>query len=165
MSPLEWTPLLLTLKVALLATAGALASGVLLARALARTPFPGREWVCALLTLPMVLPPTVLGYYLLVAVGQGGWLGPALREWFGVSLVFTWQGAALAAAVASMPLVFRSALAAFEGVDPNLEDAARTLGMPEAAVFVRVSLPLAARGIAAGAMLAFARAMGSSGPP
>jgi molybdate transport system permease protein len=104
-----------------------------------------------------------LGYYLIVLVGRRGWLGGWLAEAFGISLLFTWQGAALASAIVSMPLIFRSAKAAFEGVDPNLENAARTLGLSEAAVFARVSLPLAWRGILAGTMMAFARAMGEFG--
>ena len=109
------------------------------------------------------MPPTVLGYYLIVVIGRQGWLGRWLQETWGISLIFTWQGAALAAAVVSLPLIYKSARAAFEGVDPNLENAARTLGLSEAAVFFRVSLPLAWRGILAGAMLAFARAMGEFG--
>ena len=117
----------------------------------------------ALCTLPLVLPPTVLGYYLIVLFGRQGWLGRWLQETWGISLIFTWQGAVLAAAVVSLPLIFRSARAAFEEVDPNLENAARTLGLSEAGVFLRVSLPLAWRGILAGAMLAFARAMGEFG--
>jgi molybdate transport system permease protein len=109
------------------------------------------------------MPPTVLGYYLIVLIGRQGWLGRWLQETWGISLIFTWQGAALAAAVVSLPLIFKSARAAFEEVDPNLENAARTLGLSEAAVFFRVSLPLAWRGILAGAMMAFARAMGEFG--
>ena len=123
---------------------------------------PGRAWT-PLCTLPLVLPPTVLGYYLIVLIGRQGWLGRWLQETWGISLIFTWQGAVLAAAVVSLPLVFKSARAAFEEVDPDLENAARTLGLSETAVFFRVSLPLAWRGILAGAMLAFARAMGEFG--
>ena len=110
-----------------------------------------------------MLPPTVLGYYLIVVIGRQGWLGRWLQKTWGISLIFTWQGAALAAAVVSFPLIFKSARAAFEEVDRNLENVARTLGLSEAAVFLRVSLPLALRGILAGAMLAFARAMGEFG--
>jgi molybdate transport system permease protein len=110
-----------------------------------------------------VLPPTVLGYYLIVLIGRQGWLGRWLQETWGISLIFTWQGAVLAAAVVSLPLIFKSARAAFEEVNPELENAARTLGLSETAVFFRVSLPLAWRGIMAGAMLAFARAMGEFG--
>ncbi len=109
------------------------------------------------------MPPTVLGYYLIVFIGRQGWLGRWLQETWGISLIFTWQGAAVAAAVVSLPLIYKSARAAFEGVDPDLENAARTLGASEAGVFLRVSLPLAWRGILAGAMMAFARAMGEFG--
>ena len=125
--------------------------------------FPGREWADALLTLPLVMPPTVLGYYLIVVFGRKGWIGHWLYDAFGVTLMFTWQGAVLASTVVSLPLVYKAARTAFEGVDPNLERAARTLGLSEAGVFFRVSLPLAWRGIMAGTMLAFARAMGEFG--
>ncbi len=160
---MELTPLWLTLKVAGVATLVTLVAGVNLAFLVARSKFWGREGLDALCTLPLVLPPTVLGYYLIVLIGRQGWLGHWLLETWGISLIFTWQGAVLAAAVVSLPLIFKSARAAFEEVDHNLEDAARTLGLSEAAVYLRVSLPLAWRGILAGAMLAFARAMGEFG--
>jgi molybdate transport system permease protein len=153
----------LTLKVAGVATLATFVVGVQLAFLMARGRFWGREALDALCTLPLVMPPTVLGYYLIVLLGRQGWLGRWLQETWGVTLIFTWQGAALAAAVASLPLMFKSARAAFEEVDHNLEDAARTLGLSEMAVFFRVSLPLAWRGILAGVMLAFARAMGEFG--
>ena len=156
-------PLLLTLKVAGFATLAAFLIGVAFAFLLARVRFPGREWADALLTLPLVMPPTVLGYYLIVVFGRKGWIGQWLYDAFGVTLMFTWQGAVLASTVVSLPLVFKAARTAFEGVDPNLERAARTLGLSEAGVFFRVSLPLAWRGIMAGTMLAFARAMGEFG--
>jgi len=156
-------PLRLTLQVAGLATLIALALGTALAWALARFRFPGRDLLDAVCTLPLVMPPTVLGYYLLVLVGRRGVIGKWLLDTFGVSLIFTWQGAVLAAAVVSFPLVFKSARAALESVDRDLEDAARTLGVSEWGVFFRVSLPLALRGILAGTMLAFARAMGEFG--
>jgi len=157
------TPLLLTLKVASLATIFSCLTGVVLAKFMAHFRFPGKEWLDAILTLPLVLPPTVLGYYLIVLVGRRGWLGQFLWESFGISLMFTWQGAVIASAVVSFPLIFKSARASFESVDHNLEKAARTLGSSELAVFLRVSLPLAWRGMLAGAMLAFARAMGEFG--
>ena len=160
---IELTPLWLTLKVAGLATLGTFVVGVILAFLVARSRFWGREGLDSLCTLPLVLPPTVLGYYLIVVIGRQGWLGRWLQETWGISLIFTWQGAALAAAVVSLPLIYKSARAAFEGVDPELENAARTLGASEAGVFLRVSLPLAWRGILAGAMMAFARAMGEFG--
>ena len=124
---------------------------------------PGKNLLEAFLTLPMVLPPTVLGYYLIVVLGRNGLLGKWLNETLGISLMFTWQGAVLAAAVVSFPLVFKSARASFEEVETTLEDAARTLGLSELGIFFRISLPLAWRGILAGTLLAFARAMGEFG--
>lgn len=156
-------PLLLTLKVATLATVAAFLAGGAVAAVLARHRFPGREWLDAILTLPLVLPPTVLGYYIIVVLGRKGWIGSWLYGTFGYSLMFTWEGAVVASAVVSLPLVFKAARAAFEGVDRNLEKAARTLGSSECEVFFRVTLPLAWRGILAGTMLAFARAMGEFG--
>jgi molybdate transport system permease protein len=160
---LDLSPLWLTLKVAGMATLVAFVAGLSLARLLTCFSFPGRDWLDAFLMLPLVLPPTVLGYILIVCVGRRGWLGRWLYDLFGISLVFTWEGAVLAAAVVSLPLMFRSAKAAFENVDRRFEDAARTLGASETGVFVRVTLPLAARGILAGTMLTFARAMGEFG--
>jgi len=163
LTPEVLVPLRLTLQVAGLATAAALVGGVTVAYVLSRFRLPGRDLIDATCTLPLVLPPTVLGYYLLVLVGRRGVLGAWLQETFGITLMFTWQGAVLAAAVVSFPLVFKSARAALENVDPDLEDAARTLGTSELAILFRVSLPLALRGILAGTMLAFARAMGEFG--
>ncbi|NDY58802.1 molybdate ABC transporter permease subunit [Desulfovibrio sulfodismutans] len=157
------TPLLLTLKVALLATLAALCLGVGLAQFVGKFRFAGRDWLDAVCTLPLVLPPTVLGYYLIVLIGRRGILGQWLEETFGVSLMFTWEGAVLAATVVAFPLVFRSARAALDGVDPNIENAARTLGASESRIFFQVTLPLAFRGILSGGMLAFARAMGEFG--
>jgi molybdate transport system permease protein len=111
----------------------------------------------------MVLPPTVLGYYLIVLLGRKGVLGHWLQETFGVTLIFTWQGAVIAAAVVSFPLIFKSARAALDAVERKYEDAARTMGYPEWRVFLCVCLPLAGRGILAGTMLAFARAIGEFG--
>ena len=163
MLDLDWSALWLSLKVAGWATAINLVLGVALGALLARRRFPGRELLDTVFTLPLVLPPTVLGYYLLVLVGRNGPLGAWLQDSFGINLVFTWQAAVIAAAVASFPLVFKPARAAFEGVDRQLEQAARTLGVSEVALFFRVSLPLAWRGILAGLLLAFARAMGEFG--
>ena len=158
-----WIALALTLKVAGWATAINLFLGVGIGYAMARWRFPGRDVLDAALTLPMVMPPTVLGYYLLVLIGTQGPIGAWLLQHFGIRLIFTWQAAVIAAAVVSFPLVFKAARAAFETVDPQLEDAARTLGISEAAVFCRVSLPLAWRGILAGLLLSFARALGEFG--
>ena len=158
-----WIALGLSLKVALWATAIDLVAGVAVGFALARFRFPGRELVDSMLLLPMVLPPTVLGYYLLVVVGRRGWLGGWLERSFGIQLIFTWQGAVLAAALVAFPFVCKSARAAFENVDVQVEQAASVLGLGAAAVFFRVTLPLAWRGILAGALLAFARALGEFG--
>lgn len=159
----DWQALALTLKVSALATLFALISGVGLAWVFAHCRFAGRTILDAVLTLPMVLPPTVLGYYLLVLFGRRGALGPWLEDTFGLQLVFTWKGAVVAATVVAFPLIFKSARAAFESVENNLENAARSLGSHEVAIFFRISLPLAARGIIAGMLLAFARAMGEFG--
>nr|WP_312485421.1 molybdate ABC transporter permease subunit [Achromobacter ruhlandii] len=162
MSDPVWVPLLLTLKVAGWATLLAAVAGTAAAYGLSRWRWPGRDLLDAVLTLPLVLPPTVLGYYLLVLLGRRGVLGEKLAA-LGIELVFTWQGAVIAASVVAFPLVFKSARAAFENVDPQLESAARVLGVREAGVFFRVTLPLAARGILAGVLLAFARALGEFG--
>lgn len=158
-----WVALALSLKVAGWATAIDLFAGIAVGYALARLRFPGRDLIDAVLTLPMVLPPTVLGYYLLVLIGKHGWLGSWLQQQFNINLIFTWQGAVIAAAIVAFPLVYKPARAAFEGVDHQLEQAARVLGISEAAVFFRVTLPLAWRGILAGLLLAFARALGEFG--
>lgn len=157
-----WVPLALSLKVALWATAINLVLGVLAGFGLSRWRSPAREVVDSILTLPLVLPPTVLGYYLLVLLGRRGVFGSWLDR-MGIELVFTWQGAVIASTLVAFPLVQKAARAAFEAVDPQLESAARVLGLREAAIFFRVSLPLAARGITAGALLAFARALGEFG--
>jgi molybdate transport system permease protein len=162
MSDPVWVPLLLSLKVAGWATLLATVAGTAAAYGLSRWRWPGRDLLDAILTLPLVLPPTVLGYYLLVLLGRRGFIGETLAGW-GIELVFTWQGAVVAASVVAFPLVFKSARAAFENVDGQLENAARVLGVGEAGVFFRVTLPLAARGIAAGVLLAFARALGEFG--
>ena len=158
-----WIALALSLKVAGWATALNLFLGTGAGFLLARKRFLGRDLLDAVLTLPMVLPPTVLGYYLLVVIGKRGWLGSWLYETFGINLIFTWQGAVLAATLVAFPLVLKAARAAFEGVDPQLENAARVLGLGEGAIFFRVSLPMAWNGILAGVLLAFARALGEFG--
>jgi molybdate transport system permease protein len=158
-----WIALGLSLKVALCATALDLVVGVAVGYALARTRFGGRELVDSILLLPMVLPPTVLGYYLLVVIGRRGWLGAWLHNQLGIDLIFTWQGAVIAAAVVAFPFVCKSARAAFETIDVQVEQAARVLGLGAAASFFRITLPLAWRGILAGTLLAFARAFGEFG--
>jgi len=163
MRELDLFPLWLSLRVALLATAFVVVVGVALAWLLARGKFFGREALDALVTLPLVLPPTVLGYYLLVLLGRTGTVGRIYESVTGGQLVFTWRGAVVAAAVGALPLMVKTARAAISAVDPQLEDAARTLGKSEWQVFRRVTLPLAARGVVAAAMLAFARSLGDFG--
>ena len=158
-----WVTLLLTLKVALWATAINTVLGVAAGWLLARHRFVARDMVSAVLTLPLVLPPTVVGYYLLVLIGRRGWLGQWLHDSLGINLIFTWQGAVIAATVVAFPLVLTSARSAFEAVDPQLERAARGLGLNEWAVFFRVTLPMAWPGILAGVLLVFARSLGEFG--
>ncbi|HEY4958220.1 MAG TPA: molybdate ABC transporter permease subunit [Caldimonas sp.] len=158
-----WVALGLSLKVAFWATAVNAVLGIGAGLALARYRFPGRELVDSILLLPMVLPPTVLGYYILVVIGRRGWLGGWLERELGINLIFTWQGAVVAASIVAFPFVCKSARAAFETVDIQYEQAAQALGLGSAAVFFRVTLPLAWRGILAGVLLAFARALGEFG--
>lgn len=157
------TPLWLTLKVAVLATVLAGLVGIVLGWWMARRRFVGHALADSFLMLPMVLPPTVLGYYLIVVIGRNGVLGRYLDQWFGINLMFTWQGAVIAASIVSFPLIYKAARAAFEDADPRMALAARTLGATEMEIFLRISLPLAGRGVVAGMMLAFARAMGEFG--
>lgn len=155
-------PLGLSLRVALIATALTLLLGIPVALLLARRRFPGRNLLEAVVVLPLVLPPTVLGYYLLLLIGRRGPVGAALAA-VGLELAFTWRAAVLAAAVGSIALVIKSAQAGFESVDHQLEQAARTLGRSEWSVFWSVTLPLAWRAVLAGAVLAFCRALGEFG--
>lgn len=158
-----WVPLALSLKVAGCAAVLAGVLGIASGYALSRHRFLGRELLDTVLTLPMVLPPTVLGYYLLVLLGRHGWVGQMLQQTLGIQLIFSWQGAVVAATVVAFPLVFKPARAAFDSVDGQLEQAARVLGLTEWAVFFRVTLPLAWRGILAGVLLGLVRAMGEFG--
>jgi molybdate transport system permease protein len=155
-------PVWLSLRVALTATALTLLIGIPLALLLARRRFPGRNVVEAAVVLPLVLPPTVLGYYLLLVIGSRGPAGRALAT-LGLELAFTWRAAVLAACVGSIALLIKSAQAGFESVDHQLEQAARTLGRSEWSVFWSVTLPLAWRSVLAGAVLAFCRALGEFG--
>ncbi|MCB6183145.1 molybdate ABC transporter permease subunit [Leeia sp. TBRC 13508] len=157
-----WTPLLLSLKVAGWATLINLILGVAAGYLLARVRFIGRDLLDTIATLPLVLPPTILGYYLLVIIGKKGWLGSWL-DGLGIRLIFTWQGAVIAASLVAFPLVFKAARTAFETIDPQFEEAASVLGLNKWQTFTRVSLPLAWRGILAGTLLSFARAMGEFG--
>src|SRR5215469_18296792 len=163
MTDIDWFPLALSIRVALIATAIVLVSGVAAAWVLERRRFPGSEMLDALITLPLVLPPSVLGYYLLVLLGQRSPVGRGIESLTGIRLVFTWQGAVVAACIGAIPLVIKTARSSIAAVDHNLEDAARTLGKTELQVFWRVTLPIASRGIVAAGMLAFARALGDFG--
>jgi len=163
MSEIDWFPLILSLRVALIATAFVVVLGVALGWLLARKRFFGREFLDAAVTLPLVLPPTVLGYYLLVLLGRRSFVGRAIESITGQPLVFTWRGAVVAAGIGALPLVVKTSRTAIASVDTNLEDAARTLGQSEWRVFQRVTMPLASRGIIAAGMLAFARALGDFG--
>jgi molybdate transport system permease protein len=153
----------LSARVALVATLLDAAIGVPLAYALARKPIVAKSALELLVTLPLVLPPTVTGYYLIVLVGRRGWLGAPLFELTGWSVAFTWYGAAIAAAVMALPLLVRTARAAIESVDRDLERAAFTLGRSEWQTALAVTIPLARNGIMAGLVLAFARALGEFG--
>lgn len=155
-------PVWLSLRVSLMATALTLLIGIPIALLLARKRFPGRNFLEAAVVLPLVLPPTVLGYYLLLVIGSRGPVGRALAG-LGFELAFTWGAAVLAACVGSIALVIKSAQAGFESVDQQLEQAARTLGRSEWSVFWSVTLPLAWRSVLAGAILAFCRALGEFG--
>lgn len=158
---MELFPILLSLQVTSLSTILAGLFGVGLAWLLTRRRFPGRTLLESVVVLPLVLPPTVVGFYLLLLLGRSGPLGASL-EAAGLEIVFTWKAAVIAATVASLPLMVKAAQAAFESVDPRIEAAARTL-RPAASVFLTVTLPLAWRGILAGLILAFARGMGEFG--
>lgn len=156
-------PLYLTLKVSTVATFFSIVIGLGLSWLMARRGFWGKGVLDALIMQPLVIPPTVLGYYLLVLLGRSSPIGRFLEDTVGVKLVFTWKGAVVAAFVASLPLFVKPARAAIEGVDKNLENAARLLGKTEWEVLKTVTLPLAWRGIVAGAVMAFARATGEFG--
>ena len=163
LSPQEWTAVALSLKVALWATLLSLPVGIAVALALARGNFPGKQLLNGLVHLPLILPPVVTGYLLLIAFGRQGAIGSLLDKWFGVVLAFRWTGAVLAAAVMAFPLMVRAIRLAIEAVDPKLEQAASTLGANRFWTFMFVTLPLILPGIIAGAVLAFAKAMGEFG--
>lgn len=159
----EAQALRLSLKVALAAVAISLPAGLATAWVLARWSFRGKTVVQTIVNLPLVLPPVVTGYALLLAFGRSAPLGAALDRWLGIAVVFDWKGAALASAVMAFPLMVRSMRGAFAGVDTRLEQAARTLGAGRARTFLTVTLPLSRAGIAAGLVLAFARSIGEFG--
>lgn len=163
LSPEEWTAVLLSLKVATVAVAASLPFGIGVALLLARSRLPGLWLLNALVHLPLILPPVVTGYALLLSFGRKGPIGGFLYDVFGLVFAFRWTGAALAAAVMGFPLMVRAIRLALEAVDPKLEQAAATLGASRIAVFATVTLPLILPGVLAGAILAFAKAMGEFG--
>jgi molybdate transport system permease protein len=163
LGPAEWTAIWLSLRVALVATICALPVAIWVAYVLARKSFPGRQVLNGIVHLPLVLPPVVTGYLLLVIFGQQGPVGGFLNDVFGVSLAFRWTGAALAAGIMAFPLMVRAIRLGIEAVDPGLEAAAATLGASRTRVFVTVTLPLVLPGILAGAILGFAKALGEFG--
>lgn len=163
MTPADLGPFWLSIRVATVATLAIVAVGVPTALVLARGRFAGKGVLSGLLVLPLVLPPTVLGYGLLAVLGRRTALGHWLEATWGVTIVFHWSGAVVASAVAAFPMFLVPARAAIEGVDPGLEDAARLLGRGEGSVFASVTVPLAWRGLVSGTVLAFARALGDFG--
>lgn len=156
-------PIMLSLKVSIVSSIMVVASGILIAYILARKQFKCKEMFDVLLTLPMVLPPTVTGYYLIVIFGRNGIIGSLIYEMTGWTVMFTWQAAVLASYVVSLPLMIKTARAAIEEVDENLVNASYTLGRSELETALKIILPLARRGIMAGAVLSFARGIGEFG--
>lgn len=157
-----YSPLLISLKTAILATAITVVLGILAARLVIRLPEKAQWLADGVLTLPLVLPPTVIGFFLLMIFGKNSPLGQALLE-LGIRVVFSWSGAVIAAIVVSFPLMYRTTKAAFEQMDQNLIDAGRTLGLSERYIFWRIRVPVSLPGIGAGMVLAFARAIGEFG--
>ena len=160
---MDWTPVLLSLRVGLTALAFVFVLGTLAARVMSRRHFAGRDVVDGLLVLPLVLPPVVTGFLLLLLLGRNGPVGRFLENALGIRLLFTVHAAVIAAIVVAFPLMYQSAKAAFQAVDARLEDAARTLGAGEARVFLTVTMPLAWPGLVAGTVLSFARSLGEFG--
>ena len=159
----EGSAVLLSLKVAGVAVLAMLLPGIACGWLLARRRFPGRSLLDAAIHLPLVLPPVVVGYLLLLSLGRRGWLGGWLHEHFGLDLAFTWKAAAIASAVMGFPLLVRAVRIAIEAIDPRLEAAAATLGAGPVRIFCTVTLPLALPGLLAGTVLAFARSLGEFG--
>ena len=163
LTPDQWQAVALSLQVSVWAVVVSLVPGILVAYALARWNFRGKQILNGLVHLPLILPPVVTGYLLLLTFGRKGTIGQFLDQWFGLVFAFRWTGAALAAAVMAFPLMVRSIRLAVEAVDPKLEQAAGTLGASPLWVFLTVTLPMILPGIIAGAILAFAKAMGEFG--
>ncbi|MGN7386516.1 molybdate ABC transporter permease subunit [Sporosarcina sp. SAFN-015] len=163
MTDIDYSPLLLSLKVAAISTTFVFIAGVFFARLFAKKHFFGKTVIESVFMLPLVLPPTVVGFALLILFGKHGWIGKWLLEWFDVQIVFTWLGAIIASIVVSFPLMYQSAAAAFDNLDNRLENAARTLGASEWRVFWTIAFPLAWPGLLAGLVLSFARGLGEFG--
>ncbi|GGF17144.1 molybdenum ABC transporter permease subunit [Halobacillus andaensis] len=157
------SPLLLSLQTASIATLIVFVTGIALARLISRKLFPGKSIIESILLLPMVLPPTVIGFGLLYLFGNNGPIGQLLADWFGIQIVFSWLGVVIAAIVVSFPLMYQSASASFQNYDPQIEKAALTLGASRWKVFFTISFPLAWPGLLAGTVLTFARALGEFG--
>ncbi len=158
-----WSALQLSFLVVFCSTIIVGILGLAFAFLLAKRKFRGKELLDAILTMPLVLPPTVTGYYLIVLLGRRGLIGSYIYDWTGFSFVFTWQGAVIAAVVVSLPLMIKASRASIESVNPNYEIASYTLGKSELETFFRITLPLAGKGIIAGLILSFARALGEFG--
>ena len=161
--PYDLSPLILSARVAVISTVFVFIVSLFLVRFMGQKEFYGKSLVEALILLPLVLPPTVIGFGLIYLFGLNGPIGSVLDEWFGIRLVFTWVGAAIASFAVSLPLMYQSALAAFEKVDPRWENVARTMGVSEWKIFRTISFPLAWPGIFAGLILSFARGIGEFG--
>ncbi|WP_182057507.1 molybdate ABC transporter permease subunit [Pantoea sp. ME81] len=159
----EWQAVFLSLKVSSVAVLFSLPFGIMMAWILARCRFPGKTLLDSVIHLPLVLPPVVVGYLLLIALGRRGFIGEWLYDWFGFTFAFSWQGAVLASAVMAFPLMVRAIRLALEAVDTKLEQAARTLGAGRWRVFFTITLPLTLPGIIVGTVLAFARSLGEFG--
>ena len=163
LGPDEWQAVRLSLRVSFWATLVSLPLGIFVAYALARLEFPGKQVLNGLVHMPLILPPVVTGYLLLITFGRRGSVGQFLEEWFGIVVAFRWTGAAIAAGVMAFPLMVRAIRLAVEAVDPKLEAAAHTLGATKLWVFFTITLPLILPGVIAGAILAFAKAIGEFG--
>ncbi|WP_141432868.1 molybdate ABC transporter permease subunit [Bacillus sp. 03113] len=160
---MNYTPLFLSLKVASISTIFVFIFGIIVARLIARKDFFGKSIIESIILLPLVLPPTVVGFALLYFFGKNGFIGQFLLKWFDFQIVFTWIGAVIASTVVSFPLMYQSASAAFQNYDKNIENAALTMGASRLKVFWTISFPLAWPGLLAGLVLAFARSLGEFG--
>ncbi|MEH0835238.1 molybdate ABC transporter permease subunit [Pectobacterium cacticida] len=163
LSEYEWQAIELSLRVSVMAVACSLPFGIVVAWVLVRCRFPGKSLLDSVIHLPLVLPPVVIGYLLLIAMGRRGVIGSWLYDWFGFSFSFSWRGAALASAIVAFPLMVRAIRLSLDAVDRNLEQAARTLGASPWRVFFTITLPLSFPGIVVGTVLAFARSLGEFG--